>query len=80
MPYVQILRAFSCSVIALCKKLYRVPFDVDDLFFTTFLQNAKCIILGGLRGHPGFMTGDFSSFFFNLNRMNNTWIHDVEQL
>lgn len=44
MPYVQIVRAFSSSVIALCKRLYCFPFDVDELFFTTFLQNVKCII------------------------------------
>lgn len=44
MPYVQIVRAFSSSVIALCKRLRQIPFDVDELFgfFTTFFFFAEC--------------------------------------
>lgn len=34
MPYVQIVRAFSTSVIALCKRMYLVPIDVDEMFFS----------------------------------------------
>lgn len=37
-PYVQIVRAFSSSVIALCKRLYLVPFGVDKLFLLPFAE------------------------------------------
>lgn len=47
MPYVQIVRAFSSSVIALCKRLYCVPFDVDELFFTTFFAECEMYNFGG---------------------------------
>lgn len=36
MPYVQIVRAFSSSVIALCKRLYLVPFDFEEMFLLSF--------------------------------------------
>lgn len=53
MPYLQIVRAFSTSVIALCKRMYLVPVDVDEMFccfptFFSFTEYEMYTFLGGL--------------------------------